>query len=139
MKHNIDLKDIWRFWSYLSSKLYLWSLRGCIKLHALLSEFFPSLLDLPDELMICLIAVPQGEQVPPDVDQGLSTEEHYPVEGQGQHEEQPRVVWVMLEFFACAVTEEERCQGTEPSYQNEDWFLHNLIESSHFIYYSFSL
>ena len=42
----------------------LWS----IKLHALLAELLASLLDLADELMVGLVAVPQGEQVPPNVD-----------------------------------------------------------------------
>ena len=89
--------------------------------------------------MIGLIAVPQGEQVPPDINKGLSSEKNDAEKWQGEDEEHPRVVGVLLEFFARAVTEEEDGQGTEPGNQGEDRFLHNLIETSHFIYYSFSL
>ena len=126
------------------SSIY-WILGNCIqelsfsslKLHALLGEILASFLNLSDKLMIRLIAVSQGEQVPSDVDQGISSEEDYSVEGKCQNEEDPWVVGILLEFFASTVTEEEVSQGSEPGNQNKDWFLHNLIETSHFIYYFF--
>jgi hypothetical protein len=49
------------------------------------------------------------------------------------------VVGVRLEFLARAVTEEEGSEGSEPGDEDEHGVLHDLIETSHFIYFSFSL
>ena len=103
----------------------------CIKLHALLAELLAGLLDLPDELVVGLVAVPQGEQVPPDVDEGTRAKEDNRIEGQGDDQEEPGVVRVGLEFLARAVTEEEGSEGSEPGHEDEHGVLHDLIEASH--------
>lgn len=59
------------------------------ELESLLGEIFASLLDLPEQLVVSLVAVTQGEQVPSDVYKGVAAEHHDGVEGEDQHKEEP--------------------------------------------------
>lgn len=55
--------------------------RSFLELEALLAEFLTGLLDLAKQLVVRLIAVPKGKQVPSDVDQCAAAEHDDGVEG----------------------------------------------------------
>ena len=50
------------------------------ELHALFGEFLTGLFDLTEQLVVGLIAISKGEQVPSDVDEGAAAEHHDGIE-----------------------------------------------------------
>ena len=65
-----------------------------VELEAPLGEVLARLLDLSEQLVIGLIAIPKGEQVPSDVDEGAAAEHDDGVEGEGKDQEEAAVVGV---------------------------------------------
>ena len=83
-------KDSWFVFEILHQLLSSLS----VKLHAFFAEFLLCLLNLTEKLMIGLIAVTEGEQVPSDVDEGAAAEHDDGVEGEGKDQEEAAVVGV---------------------------------------------
>ena len=71
--------------------------------------------------------------MPPDADEGETSEQNDCVEGQLKYPKEGRLVWVLGELFSCAIAEEEGRKGTEPNQKGDDTSLQYLIESPHFL------
>ena len=69
--------------------------------------------------------------MPSDADESITTEEDDTIERQLDDEEESRAIWVGLELFAVAVTEEKGGDSTEPQKKSNHAALEDLIESSH--------
>ena len=108
-----------------------------LELEAPLGEVFSCLLDLSEQLVIGLIAIPKGEQVPSDVDEGAAAEHDDGVEGEGKDQEEAAVVGVTQQLLSCAVTEQEDGEGTEPQKEGSHGLVQDLIDSSHLFAISF--
>ena len=87
--------------------------------------------------MIGLIAIPKGEQVPSDVDEGAAAEHDDGVEGEGKDQEEAAVVGVTQQLLSCAVAEQKDGEGSEPQKEGSHALVHDLIDSSHLFAISF--
>ena len=65
-----------------------------LELEAPLGEILASLLDLSEQLVISLIAIPKGKQVPSDVDEGAAAKHDDGIQGKGKDQEEATVVGV---------------------------------------------
>ena len=87
--------------------------------------------------MVGLIAIPKGEQVPSDVDEGAAAEHHDGIEWEGKDQEEATVIRITKQLLSCAVAEQKDGEGSKPQKEGYHGLVHDLIDSSHLFAISF--